>query len=163
MADDDYYAGGGEEAERAAVGTAKERKTFLLPIPGDEEFQFFQLGFFWVQPPPLWAMESPVAVRAHTGLEALVAHCERHGEGYKSVRWFLRRVADRDGRFKPARRSLEKIPADIQAHVLSVCAIREHWIVCPARDLKPDLAYRLLDVAALVRRERKTRHALEVA
>lgn len=149
---DDYYAGGGEAAEKAAIGTVKERKTFLTPIAGDEEFQFFMHGIVWVEPPPLWSMESPVAVRALVGLHALVDHVEERGEGHRSVSWFLRRVGDQDWPFVPAQRSLDKMPSDIQQHVINVCAIREHWLLSPLHDLDPELAYRLMDIAATQRR-----------
>lgn len=146
---DERFAGGGNKAELAARGTVKERKTFLLPMPGDEEFQFFQMGIVWVEPPPLWSMNSPIAVRARNGLKALVEHCENRGSARRSIRWFLRRVADQDWPFVPRERSLQKMPDDIRQHVLNVCELRRHWLLSPVHDLGEELGSRLLDIAAM--------------
>lgn len=155
------FAGSGEAAEIAALGTVKERKTFLTPIPGNEEFQFFTHGLVWVSPPPLWSMESSVAVQARQSLTALVERVEQREFGYQSIRWFLRRVADEDSDFVPAQRSLDKMSPHTRDDVLRVCALLKHMPIHPITDLETNLAYRLLDAVALVHRK-KTARILEL-
>ncbi|MBB87307.1 MAG: hypothetical protein CMP06_08420 [Xanthomonadales bacterium] len=150
----DDYAGGGEHAERAAIGTAKERQTFLLPTPGDEEFQFFLLGSVWVSPPPLWAMESPIVREAVESLYALVDIAEQRGPAHLQVRWFLRRLVDPDvRRYKPRPASIRAMGEDAWFHTARVYELMCHLQI-RLDELPTELAQRIEQIAARVNRQR---------